>query len=62
MHNQNLYSSRRSCKKIDVEEGEGAIASWDQVTDFGQFIESGIYVFHVESNGKEKIGKFAVVR
>ncbi len=49
-------------KTIEVSEGTGAIVSWDQLTDFGQFIESGIYVFHVESNGKEKIGKFAVVR
>lgn len=49
-------------KKIDVESGSGAIVSWDQVTDFGQFVESGIYLFHVESKGKTKIGKFAIVR
>lgn len=49
-------------KTIRVDEGEGAIVSWDQVTDFGQFVESGIYLFHAESNGKSKIGKFAIVR
>jgi len=49
-------------KTIRVDEGEGAIVSWDQVTDFGQFVESGIYLFHVESKGKTKIGKFAIVR
>jgi len=49
-------------KKIEVASGAGAIVSWDQVTDYGQFVESGIYLFHVESKGKTKIGKFAIVR
>ncbi|MEP0862193.1 MAG: hypothetical protein HRF52_12230 [Ignavibacterium sp.] len=49
-------------KTIDVKEGDGAIVSWDQVTDFGQFVESGVYIFHAEFNGGTKIGKFAIVR
>ena len=49
-------------KTIEVNEGDGAIVSWNQVTDFGQFVESGIYIFHAESKGKTKIGKFAIVR
>lgn len=49
-------------KTINVNEGDGAIVSWDQVTDYGQFVESGIYIFHAESKGKTKIGKFAIVR
>jgi hypothetical protein len=49
-------------KTIQVAEGTGAIVSWDQVTDYGQFIESGIYIFHVEYSGGTKLGKFAVVR
>lgn len=49
-------------KTIIVKEGDGAIVSWDQVTDFGQFVESGIYIFHAEFNGGTKIGKFAIVR
>ncbi len=49
-------------KTIYVKEGDGAIVSWDQVTDFGQFVESGVYIYHVEANGKTKIGKFAIVR
>ncbi len=49
-------------KTIKVEEGQGAIASWDQVTDFGQFVESGIYLFHVDSPVGTKVGKFAIVR
>lgn len=49
-------------KTIDVPDGSGAIISWDQVTDFGQFVESGIYIFHIEYSGGNKIGKFAIVR
>ncbi|MFH0736639.1 MAG: hypothetical protein V1773_00820 [bacterium] len=49
-------------KTINVESGEGAIASWDQVSDFGQFVESGVYLFHVESPYGPKLGKFAIVR
>lgn len=49
-------------KTIDVTTGMGAIASWDQVTDFGQFIESGMYIYHLDSPLGKKIGKFAVVR
>ncbi len=49
-------------KTINVADGAGAIADWDQVTDYGQFIESGIYIFHIEFNGGTKLGKFAVVR
>jgi hypothetical protein len=43
------------------------IAQWDQITDYGQFAESGVYIYHVtsyapESRGKTAIGKFAIVR
>lgn len=49
-------------KTINVPEGAGAIASWDQVTDYGQFVESGVYIFHLDSPQGKKIGKFAIVR
>lgn len=49
-------------KTIVASEGDGAIVSWDQVTDYGQFVESGVYIFYAESKGKTKIGKFAIVR
>ena len=49
-------------KTIDVPNGTGAIASWRQDTDYGQFIAPGIYIYHVEYNGGNKIGKFAVIR
>jgi hypothetical protein len=49
-------------KTIRVSEGNGAITSWDQTTDFGQFAASGIYIYHVESKNGSKIGKFAIVK
>jgi hypothetical protein len=49
-------------KTIDVPAGTGGIVSWNQQTDFGQFAESGIYVFHVDSPLGKKIGKFAIIR
>ncbi len=49
-------------KTINVEPGSGAIASWDQVTDYGQFVESGVYIYHIESGVGTKIGKLAIVR
>ena len=36
---------------------------WDLRTDNNQEVAPGLYIYHVESrNGKEKIGKFAVIR
>jgi hypothetical protein len=49
-------------KTINVPDGAGAIISWDQVTDYGQFVESGIYIFHLEYSGGTKLGKFAIIR
>lgn len=58
-----IYSIRGDLvKTISVPEGFGGIASWDQVTDFGMFVESGIYLFHIESKSGTKVGKFAIVR
>jgi hypothetical protein len=53
-------------KTIEHRENIG-IAQWDQITDYGQFAESGVYIYHVrslapESFGKVHTGKFAIVR
>jgi hypothetical protein len=47
---------------INVPEGQGAIASWDQVSDYSQYVESGVYIYHVESQAGSKTGKFAIIR
>lgn len=49
-------------KTIDINENSGAIASWDQVTDFGQFVESGVYIYNIESPSGNKTGKFSIIR
>jgi hypothetical protein len=49
-------------KTIDIPAGTGGIVSWNQQTDFGQFAESGVYIFHVDAPTGTKIGKFAIIR
>jgi len=58
-----IYSIRGDLvKTIQVSDAAGALVSWDQVTDYGQFVKSGIYVYHVESPVGTTIGKLAIVR
>lgn len=49
-------------KTIKVPEGNGAIASWNQVTDYGLFVKSGLYIYHIDSGSETKIGKFSIIR
>jgi hypothetical protein len=49
-------------KTINVTEGTGAIVSWDQGTDYGLYITSGVYIYQIDSPFGKKLGKFAVVR
>lgn len=49
-------------KTITAGADVGSIVSWDQVTDFGQFVKSGIYVYHLESPAGAKTGKLAIIR
>ncbi len=49
-------------KTIDVSSSFGGIVGWNQQTDFGQFAESGVYIFHVDAPSGKKIGKFAIIR
>jgi hypothetical protein len=47
---------------IDHDDGSG-VALWDQVTSYGQFVESGVYIFHIETpEGRSTSGRFAIVR
>lgn len=58
-----IYSIRGDLlKTIKVPEGNGAIASWDQITDYGLYVKSGMYIFHIESGSETKIGKFSIIR
>lgn len=35
---------------------------WDLLTDNRQLISSGVYIFHIQSNVGEQVGKFVVIR
>lgn len=47
---------------IEHDDGSG-VALWDQVTRYGQFVESGVYLYHVETpDGRATRGRFAIIR
>ena len=43
---------------------DDGVAYWDLLTNEGMEVAAGMYFYHVESNitGKEKVGKFAIVK
>ncbi len=58
-----IYTVRGDLVKTLAVGGDvGSVVSWDQVTDFGQFVKSGIYVYHLESSVGTKVGKLAIIR
>jgi hypothetical protein len=62
-----IYTIRGDLVKTIRHTESIGISQWDQITDFGQFAESGFYIYHVESQAQEskgatKIGKFSIVR
>jgi hypothetical protein len=58
-----IYTMRGNLvKTIDHDDGSG-ITFWDQVTDYGQYVESGVYIYHVETPaGQSRTGRFAIIR
>ena len=50
-------------KTIRHDDGTG-MHKWNQVTDYGQFVESGVYMYHLYSEGTKKstTGKFAIIK
>ena len=51
------------------DEGEQEVANsaggdewWDLLSDMGQLVSSGIYIFHVQSDIGSQVGKFVVIR
>jgi hypothetical protein len=49
-------------KTIDHDDGSG-IAFWDQATSYGQWVKSGVYIYHVETpEGRTTTGRFAIIR
>jgi len=50
--------------KVTDNSAENGIVHWDMLTNEGLEIAAGVYLYHVKSEetGKEKLGKFAVVK
>jgi len=62
-----IYTVRGDLVKTIEHTEDIGTASWDQVTDFGQFVEPGVYIFHItshaqNSNGQTTYGKFSIIR
>ena len=49
-------------KIIEHHDSESGAASWNQISEYGQYIKSGLYFYHIETpDGLETRGKFAIV-
>ena len=49
-------------KSIEHDDPESGSASWNQISEYGQYIKSGMYFYHIQTpDGVETRGKFAVV-
>ncbi len=48
-------------RTLENTDGSGTIA-WDMLTDGQRLIASGIYIYHLESEYGERLGRFAVVK
>lgn len=49
-------------KTIEHNDNQSGSASWNQISEYGQYIKSGLYFYHIETpDGKETRGKFAIV-
>ncbi|NOX87740.1 MAG: T9SS type A sorting domain-containing protein [Calditrichaeota bacterium] len=62
-----IYTVRGDLIKTIEHTADTGIAQWDQITDYGQYAESGVYIFQVASHAgatknKTYTGKFSIVR
>jgi hypothetical protein len=46
----------------EVKNNAGGDEWWDLLSENRQLIASGVYVFHIDSDVGEQVGKFAVIR
>ncbi len=62
-----IYTVRGDLVKTIEHTQSLGIATWNQVSNWGQYVESGVYIYHVVSKapgskGQTKIGKFSIIR
>lgn len=49
-------------KTIHHNNPSSGVAKWNQISDYGQYVKSGMYFFHISNaRGEEKTGKFAII-
>ena len=60
----NIFTISGDLVKKIIHYEETGLQDWDQITEYNQYIASGIYVYHVRRlSGKgEKTGKFIIIR
>ncbi len=50
-------------RKIEHDNPESGVIAWNQVSQFGQLVKSGLYFYHIENEqGDVRKGKFAIVK
>jgi hypothetical protein len=58
----NIYSANgRFLKTLDAFSNQNFII-WDLVTEFGEKVGSGVYIYRIVSDSEEKTGKFVILR
>jgi len=49
-------------KTIEHNDPERGVASWNQLSDYGQYVKSGMYFYHISNTADVvKKGKFAII-
>jgi len=49
-------------KTIRHADSQSGVATWNQISDYGQYVKSGMYFFKVyNAQGEVTTGKFAIV-
>jgi hypothetical protein len=50
-------------KKIEHDNPDSGVAFWNQISDNGQMVKSGMYFYHIKNTfGDEIRGKFAIIK
>jgi len=57
-----IYTLAGDLVKVLQHESNGGTEEWDMLSDDGLGIASGVYLYHVESEFGNKIGRFAVIK
>ncbi len=62
-----IYSIRGDLVQVIEHREDVGTATWDQISRWGQYVESGVYIYHITSHAPSSknqtvIGKFSIIR